>query len=80
MASMLDYTVPSIERSPTMMREPGDACGFLKQLALVVEAGILDVGHLVSGANFSELCAGAPERELQQLRQVLRRVGQDPFF
>lgn len=80
MASMLDYTVRSVERSPAMMREPGDACGFLKQLALVVEAGILDVGHLVSGANFSELCAGAPERELQQLRQVLRRVGQDPFF
>lgn len=29
---MLDYVVRSVQRSPQMMREPGDACSFLRQL------------------------------------------------
>ena len=30
-ASMLDYVKRSVQRSPSMMREPGDACNFLRQ-------------------------------------------------
>lgn len=29
---MLDYVRRSVQRSPAMMREPGDACNFLRQL------------------------------------------------
>eukprot|EP00435_Cladocopium_sp_Y103_P037202 s168_g9.t2 len=32
MNSMLSYVRRSVERSPAMMREPGDACNFLRQL------------------------------------------------
>ena len=28
---MLDYVKRSVQRSPSMMREPGDACNFLRQ-------------------------------------------------
>ena len=30
--SMLDYVRRSVQRSPAMMREPGDGCNFLRQL------------------------------------------------
>lgn len=79
-ASMWDYVRRSLERSPPMMREPGDACAFAAQLLRVKADGLLRaeaaeplVDAVLAAA--SELCRDAPQRQVDQFRQALRRAG-----
>mmetsp|Transcript_91075 Transcript_91075/g.202211 ORF Transcript_91075/g.202211 Transcript_91075/m.202211 type:complete len:212 (-) Transcript_91075:82-717(-) len=75
LSAMLDYAVRSVERSPAFMREPGDACGLVRQLGYIGEAGILNVTPLLRSLDFRRICEGAPERNLNQMKFALRRAG-----
>merc|ERR1711924_30214 len=74
-ASMLDYAMRSVRRSSWMMREPGDACAFIRQLAFIAEEGILDVGRLLPDLDFVRICEGASEKSIGQMSAALRRCG-----
>eukprot|EP00747_Dinoflagellata_sp_TGD_P029100 gnl/TRDRNA2_/TRDRNA2_133688_c0_seq2.p2 gnl/TRDRNA2_/TRDRNA2_133688_c0~~gnl/TRDRNA2_/TRDRNA2_133688_c0_seq2.p2 ORF type:complete len:144 (+),score=24.79 gnl/TRDRNA2_/TRDRNA2_133688_c0_seq2:120-551(+) len=75
--SMAEYVKRSVERSPQMMREAGDACGFFKQVAWIVRDGGADIGHLLTSKHFDlpRLLVGTPDRQVEQLRRELQRVG-----
>eukprot|EP00928_Gymnodinium_smaydae_P060755 TRINITY_DN4453_c0_g1_i2.p1 TRINITY_DN4453_c0_g1~~TRINITY_DN4453_c0_g1_i2.p1 ORF type:complete len:752 (-),score=159.13 TRINITY_DN4453_c0_g1_i2:48-2303(-) len=89
-ASFLDYTKRSVETSPAWMREPGDACGVVRQLAFYVvdvlgspanagefgsDADAAELRSLLAGLDLPSLKKGAPERAVQQMEQALRRAG-----
>lgn len=77
MNSMLSYVRRSVERSPAMMREAGDACNFLRQLGFYAAATGLDLSGMLSNINLEEMCKNAPERAVGQMQASLRKAGLD---
>ncbi|CAE8646546.1 unnamed protein product [Polarella glacialis] len=75
MRSMLSYVLGSVERSPAMMREPGDACGFLRQLGFYAEGNGMDLPSMLKMVDLSSVCQGAPEKGVGQMKAALRRAG-----
>lgn len=75
-ASFLYFARRSVERSPPFMREPGDACTLLLELARgVAERKGPDIAHMLAQEDLAALCYGAPDRTVDQLRHALRRAG-----
>jgi len=75
MVSVLKYTCKSIERSPGMMRELGDACGLVRQVGFYAEAGVPTLVPALRTLDFERLAQGADERSVAQMRHALRRSG-----
>merc|ERR1712070_963174 len=74
--SIVGYVRRSIDASPPMMRDPGDACRFtLELLRLHREHRGLNVAHLLPDEDeLSRLCEGASERQQMQVYHAMRRV------
>jgi len=77
LASMMDYVERSVACSPAMMREPGDAAAFLRQLAIISQAGLVDVAPLLQSANLAAMCVDAPTRSIEEARAALHTCGID---
>lgn len=75
MAAMLRYTLKSVGCSPIMLREPGDACSFIRQLGYIAEAGLLNIKPLLCPLDLSPIVDGAPEKVVNQMKAALRRAG-----
>ncbi|CAJ1397036.1 unnamed protein product [Effrenium voratum] len=71
--SMLDYVVRSVQRSPQMMREPGDACSFLRQLGFYAAESGMDLSGWQ--LELQDARKGAPERAVGQMEAALRKAG-----
>eukprot|EP00434_Breviolum_minutum_P010518 symbB.v1.2.009279.t1/scaffold584.1/size184464/14 len=63
MASMLDYVKRSVQRSPSMMREPGDACNFLRQAGFYADGSGMDLSKLLQNIDLEEMphCGGSEQ-------------------
>merc|ERR1712032_155123 len=68
--SMADYVRRSADYSPRMMREDGDVCRFLSELARYAKDNRhFDLEGILADFNIPALCKRAPRRERDSLRR-----------
>jgi len=74
--SMVDYMRRSAEKSPPMMRESGDCCKFLSELARLAKSQPdMDVASLLKDLDIPALCRDATEKDQHFLKQDFKAVG-----
>eukprot|EP00927_Polykrikos_kofoidii_P054574 TRINITY_DN48984_c0_g1_i1.p1 TRINITY_DN48984_c0_g1~~TRINITY_DN48984_c0_g1_i1.p1 ORF type:complete len:684 (-),score=57.35 TRINITY_DN48984_c0_g1_i1:72-2123(-) len=75
LSSILDYTLRSVERSPPMMREPGDFCAVVNQLALSAESGLPALATRLCALDVELVARGASEASVRTMKEAIRRLG-----
>merc|ERR1711972_625610 len=74
--AMVDYVRRSVAKSPRMMREDGDVCRFLSELARYAkDQPDVDLEGFLVDFDIPALCRNASRRDRESLRRDLAAVG-----